>query len=165
MERAEELPWEFIVWKQFGHNLRRMKIIRLCSVALCLALSCAYAPAARAQSLCSKLTEDEVSSAVGVQLRRSPTDPCRFGRALQSFTIIIHSGDGPRFGEYANQARQEFKDVQTVPGIGSAAIFYGFNLAVQAKGDVIVVQMLMGHSPAEKIGLSKAVVARLIQHY
>ena len=92
-------------------------------------------------------------------------NPCRFGYAFKSFTIIIHAGDGPRFGEYAAHARQEFKDTQNVSGIGSEAIFFGFNLAVKAKGDVIFVQMLMGHTPAEKIRLSKAVVQALLNHY
>jgi hypothetical protein len=37
-------------------------------------------------------------------------------------------------------------------------------LAVKAKGDVIVIQMLLGSSPAEKIALAKAVALKLIAH-
>jgi hypothetical protein len=121
--------------------------------------------AAYAQDLCNRLTEAEVSAAVGTQLNRSPADPCRFGHAFKSFSIIIHSGDGPRFGDYAANARQEFKDAQAVPGIGSDAIFFGSALAVKAKGDVIVISMFLGKTPAEKIALAKAVAQKLIAHY
>ena len=117
-----------------------------------------------AQNVCAKLSEAEVAAAVGAQLKRSPTDPCRFGHAFKSFSIIVHVGDGPRFGDYAAHARQEFKDARPVAGIGSDAIFFGSNLAVKAKGDVIVIQMLLGSSPAEKIALAKAVALKLIAH-
>jgi hypothetical protein len=120
--------------------------------------------AAYAQDVCNRLTEAEVSAAVGAQLQRSPTDPCRFGHAFKSFSIIIHSGDGPRFGDYAANARKEFKDAQAVSGIGSDAIFFGSQLAVNAKGDVIVISMYLGKSPAEKIALAKAVAQKLIAH-
>jgi hypothetical protein len=102
---------------------------------------------------------------VDASLKRSPTNPCRFGFALKSFSIIIHAGDGPRFADYAANARREFTDTQPVSGIGSDAIFFGSNLAVKAKGDVIFIQMLMGHSTDEKIRLSKAVVQKLLAHY
>ncbi len=141
-----------------------MKIFRFLVIAILLVLPLLNAVVAHAQDVCNKLSEDVVSADVGTPLKRSPTDPCRFGHAFKSFSIIIHAGDGPRFGEYAAKARQEFKDTQTVPGVGSDAIFYGTNLAVKAKGDVIVIQMLMGHSVPEKIALSKAVVLKLIAH-
>jgi hypothetical protein len=142
-----------------------MKKLRLFVPALLLGLSLTIPAAARAQNSCSKLSEGEVSAAVGSPLKRSPTNPCRFGYAFKSFTIIIHAGDGPRFGDYAANARREFKDTQSVQGIGSEAIFFAANLAVKAKGDVIVIQMLMGHTPDEKIRLSKAVVQALLNHY
>jgi hypothetical protein len=141
-----------------------MKIFRFLVVAILLVLALSNAVAVYAQDVCNKLSEDEVSAAVGTPLKRSPTDPCRFGRAFKSFSIIIHSGDGPRFNEYAAKARQEFKDTQTVPGVGSDAIFFGTNLAVKAKGDVIVIEMLLGKSVSEKIALSKAVAQKLIAH-
>ena len=121
--------------------------------------------AAFAQDICNRLTEAEASAAVGVQLQRSPTDPCRFGHAFKSFSIIIHSGDGPRFGDYAANARKEVKDAQDVPGIGSGAIFFGTALAVKVKGDVIVISMFLGKSAPEKIALAKAVAQKLIAHY
>ncbi|MGD0096672.1 MAG: hypothetical protein ABSB60_09260 [Terracidiphilus sp.] len=121
-------------------------------------------PAAYAQNVCNRLTEAEVSSAVGTQLKRSPTDPCRFGLAFKSFSIIIHSGDGQRFADYAANARQEFKDTQMVTGIGSEAIFFGSQLAVNAKGDVIVISMYLGKSRDEKITLAKSVAQKLIAH-
>ncbi len=133
-----------------------------CAILLALPLSNV---AASAQNVCNRLTEAEVSAAVGTQLKRSPTDPCRFGHAFKSFSIIIHSGDGPRFGDYAAKARQEFTNTQSVPGIGSEAIFFGTALAVKAKGDVIVISMYLGKSPAEKIALAKAVAQKLIAHY
>ncbi|MGA2277607.1 MAG: hypothetical protein ABSG00_08380 [Terracidiphilus sp.] len=142
-----------------------MKTFNLLLIALLLAFSPAYSLSARAQNVCNKLSEDEVAAAVGTPLKRSPTNPCRFGFAFKSFSIIIHAGDGPRFADYAANARREFKDTQTVSGIGSEAIFFGFNLAVKAKGDVIFIQMLMGHSADEKIRLSKAVVQALLNHY
>ena len=141
-----------------------MKISNLFFGAILLVLPLSNA-AAFAQNVCNRLTEAEVSAAVGAQLKRSPTDPCRFGHAFKSFSIIIHSGDGPRFGDYAANARKEFKDVQDVPGIGSAAIFFGTALAVKAKGDVIVISMFLGKSAPEKIALAKAVAQKLIAHY
>lgn len=140
-----------------------MKISNLFLGAILLVLPLSSA-AASAQNVCSRLTEAEVSSAVGSQLKRSPTDPCRFGYAFKSFSIIIHSGDGPRFGEYAANARREFKDTQAVPGIGSDAIFFGTALAVKTKGDVVVISMYLGKSAPEKIALAKAVAQKLIAH-
>jgi hypothetical protein len=141
-----------------------MKISNLFFGAILLALPLSNA-AAFAQNICNRLTEEEVSAAVGTQLKRSPTDPCRFGHAFKSLSIIIHSGDGPRFGDYATNARKEFKDVQDVPGIGSQAIFFASQLAVKAKGDVIVISMYLGKSAPEKIALAKAVAQKLIAHY
>ena len=140
-----------------------MKTSNLLSCAILLVLPLSSA-AACAQDICYRLTEAEVAAAVGTQLTRSPANPCRFGHAFKSFSIIIHSGDGPRFGDYAASARQEFKDTQSVPGIGSDAIFFGTALAVRAKGDVIVISMYLGKSPAEKIALAKAVAQKLIAH-
>lgn len=140
-----------------------MKISNLFFGAILLALPLSNA-AAFAQDVCNRLTEEEVSAAVGAQLKRSPTDPCRFGHAFKSFSIIVHSGDGPRFGDYAANARKEFKDAQDVPGIGSGAIFFGTALAVKAKGDVIVISMYLGKSAPEKIALAKAVAQKLIAH-
>jgi hypothetical protein len=140
-----------------------MKISNLLSGAVLVALSLSSG-AAYAQDLCNRLTEAEVAAAVGTQLTRSRTDPCRFGHAFKSFSIIIHSGDGPRFSDYAANARKEFKDTQSVPGIGSDAIFFGSQLAVKAKGDVIVISMYIGKSQAETIALAKAVAQRLIAH-
>jgi hypothetical protein len=140
-----------------------MKNFSLFLGAILLALSLSDA-AANAQDVCNRLTEAEASAAVGSQLQRSPTDPCRFGHGFKSFSIIIHHGDGPRFGEYAAKARQEFKDTETVPGIGSDAIFFGTALAVKAKGDVIVISMFMGKSIPEKITLAKAVAEKFIAH-
>ncbi len=141
-----------------------MKISNLFFGAILLALPLSNV-AASAQDVCKRLTEGEVSAAVGMQLQRSPTDPCRFGHAFKSFSIIVHHGDGPRFGDYAAKARQEFKDTQPVSGIGSDAIFFASTLAVKAKGDVIVISMYLGKSPAEKIALAKAVAQKLIAHY
>jgi hypothetical protein len=121
--------------------------------------------AASAQAVCNRLSEAEVSAAVGVELTRSPTDPCRFGHAFKSLSILIHSGDAPRFGEYAANARREFSNAQPVSGIGSDAIFFGSQLAVKAHGDIIVISMFLGRSPAEKIALAKAVAQKLIAHY
>jgi hypothetical protein len=140
-----------------------MKISSLFLGAIFLALPLSSA-AAYAQEVCNRLTEAEVSAAVGVPLHRSPSDPCRFGHAFKSFSIIIHPGDGYRFGDYAANARKEFKDTQEVPGIGSDAIFYATNLAVKAKGDVVVISMYLGKSPAERIALAKAVAQKLIAH-
>ncbi len=141
-----------------------MKIFNLFFGAILLVLPLSSV-AVSAQGVCNRLTEAEVSAAVGAQLKRSPTDPCRFGHAFKSFSIIVHSGDGPRFGDYAANARREFKDAQAVPGIGSDAIFFASQLAVKAKGDVIVISMYLGKSPAEKIALAKAVAQKLIAHY
>lgn len=132
--------------------------------AVFLALPLMHPPAARAQSLCDRLSAGDVEAAVGVPLERSPSNPCRFGHGVESFTILIHRGDGPNFSDYADNARREFKDVRQVRGIGSDAIFFGFNLAVKTHGDVIFVQMLMGHSPAEKLQLAKAVVEKLLAY-
>jgi hypothetical protein len=140
-----------------------MKISHLFFSAILLVLPLSNV-AAFAQNVCNRLTEAEVSAAVGAQLMRSPTDPCRFGHAFKSFSIIVHSGDGPRFGDYVANARKEFKNVQDVPGIGSGAIFFGTALAVKAKGDVIVISMYLGKSDPEKIALSKAVAQKLIAH-
>jgi len=140
-----------------------MKISNLFLSAILLVFPVSNA-AAFAQDLCNRLTEAEASTAVGAQLKRSPTDPCRFGHAFNSFSIIIHSGDGARFGDYAANARKEFKDAQPVTGVGSDAIFFGNSLAVKAKGDVIVISMFMGKSTPEKIALAKAVAQKLIGH-
>jgi hypothetical protein len=140
-----------------------MKISNLFFGAILLVLPLSNV-AASAQDLCNRLTEAEVSAAVGTQLTRSPTDPCRFGHAFKSFSIIIHSGDGPRFSDYAANARKEFKDAQSVPGIGSDAIFFSSQLAVKVKGDVIVISMYLGKTPADKITLAKAVAQKLIAH-
>jgi hypothetical protein len=140
-----------------------MKAFKLFFSALLMVLPFSSG-AVYAQDICNRLTEAEVSAAVGTQLTRSPADPCRFGHAFKSFSIIIHSGDGPRFGDYAVKAHQEFKDAQTVPGIGSDAIFFGSALAVKAKGDVIVISMYLGKSAPEKIALAKAVAQKLIAH-
>src|ERR1017187_8552358 len=140
-----------------------MKISNLFLGAILLVLPLLNA-AAFAQNVCNRLTEEEVSPAVGTQLKRSPTDPCRFGHALKSFSIIIHEGDGPRFSDYAANAHKEFKDAQDVPGIGSGAIFFGNALAVKSKGVVIVISMFLGKSASEKIALSKAVAQKLISH-
>jgi hypothetical protein len=140
-----------------------MKISKLFLAAIFFALPLSSA-GAYAQGLCNRLTEAEVAAAVGTPLQRSPTDPCRFGGMFKSFSIIIHAGDGPRFGEYAASARREFKDTEAVPGIGSDAIFFGTALAVKAKGDVIVVTMMLGKSRPEKIALAKAVAQKLLAH-
>ena len=141
-----------------------MKISNLFFGAILLALPLSNA-AAFAQNICNRLTEEEASAAVGQQLKRSPTDPCRFGHGFKTFSIIIHAGGGPGFSDYAANAHKEFKDAQDVPGIGSGAVFYGTNLAVKAKGDVIVISMLLGKSAPEKIALAKAVAQKLIAHY
>jgi hypothetical protein len=142
-----------------------MKSYRFVLTAILFALFFANVAAARAQDVCNKLSEDEVAAAVGSPLQRSPTNPCRFGRAMKSFSIIMHYGDGPGFSGYAAQSRKEFKDTQNVSGIGSDAIFFGGgNLAVKAKNDVIFIQMLMGKTPAEKLALSKAVAQKIIAH-
>ncbi len=141
-----------------------MEIFRLFLMANLLVLPLLSAAAVHAQDTCNKLSESEVASAVGAQLKRSPINPCRFGVALKSFSIILHTGDGPQFADYATNAHKEFGDVQTVPGIGYDAIFFGPNLAVKAKWDVIFIQMLMGKTPAEKILLAKAVTQKIIAH-
>ncbi len=129
-----------------------------------LVLPLSSAPAARGNDVCTKLTEAEVSEAVGTPLKRSPTDPCRFGHALNSFSITMHAGGGSGYDGYIAQARKEFPEVQTVPGVGSKAAFYGFSLAVQYKSDLFVVQMFMGKSTPEKIALAKAVALKFISH-
>jgi hypothetical protein len=129
-----------------------------------LALAVFNAPAAFAGDLCSRLTEAEVSAAVGTQLQRSPTDPCRFGRGFKSIYITMHEGGGGQFDNYAGQARKEFPDVQVVPGIGSKAVFFGFNLAVQYKSDLFVVNVMLGKGTPEKIALAKAVAQKVISH-
>ena len=122
------------------------------------------APVARAADICSALTEAEVSAAVGTRLERSPKDPCHFGHAFQSVTITMHAGGASGFDSYAASARREFKDAQTVAGVGSNAIFFGFDLAVQYKRDLFVVAMFMGKTAPEKIALAKAVAARVMSH-
>jgi hypothetical protein len=132
--------------------------------AVLLAIPLLGAPAARAADICSALTEAEVSAAVGTPLQRSPSDPCRFGHAFQSVHITMHAGGASGFDGYATEARREFKDVQTVPGVGAKAIFFGFDLAVQYKNDLFVVAMFMGKSSPEKIALAKAVAVRVMSH-
>ena len=122
------------------------------------------APAARAADICSALTEAEVSAAVGTPLQRSPTDHCHFGHAFRSVTITMHAGGASGFDAYAASARREFPNVQTVPGVGAKAIFFGFDLAVQYKGDMFVVAIFMGKTAPEKIALAKAVAARVMSH-
>jgi hypothetical protein len=121
-------------------------------------------PVARAVDICSAVTEAEVSTAVGTSLKRSPTDTCRFGSGRQSLYLTMHAGGGSQFDTYASQARRDFPDAQSVPGVGSNAIFFGFNLAVQYKRDLFVIQMMLGKSTNEKIALSKAVAVRVISH-
>ncbi len=106
----------------------------------------------------------EVSAAVGTPLQRSPTDACRFGRGLHSVYITMHTGGAGGFDTYAASARKEFPDVQTVPGVGSNAIYFGFNLAVQYKRDLFVVAMYLGKSSPEKLALAKAVALRVMSH-
>jgi len=122
------------------------------------------APAACGADICSALTEAEVSAAAGTPLQRSPTDPCHFGHGLRSVSITMHAGGASGFDGYAASARKEFADTQTVPGVGSNAIFFGFNLAVQYKRDLFVVAMFLGKSTPEKIALSKAVAMRVMSH-
>jgi hypothetical protein len=134
----------------------------LCAFLLALPLTCT---ASNAQDLCNRLSEAEVAAAIGQPLRRSPSNPCRFGHAFQSFTIIMHTGEGPGFAQYAASSRREFSDTQNVSGIGSEAIFFGGgNLAVHYKNDVIFIQMLVGKTPAEKLAFAKAVAQKVISH-
>jgi len=76
----------------------------------------------------------------------------------------MHGGGASQFDTYSGQARRDFPDAQSVPGVGSNAIFFGFNLAVQYKHDLFVVQMMLGKSRSERTALSKAVAARVISH-
>ena len=76
----------------------------------------------------------------------------------------MHAGGGSQFESYASQARKEFPDAQAVTGMGSDAIFFGFNLAVRQKSDLFVVQMMLGKSVPEKIALAKAVALRAVSH-
>jgi len=131
---------------------------------LLVALLLALPLAARAGDICTALTEGDVAAAVGTELKRSPTDPCRFGRGLSSVSITMHAGGASHFDEYASQARQQFPGTQPVAGVGSKAIFYGFNLAVQYKSDLFVVNMFLGKSASDKIALSKAVALKVISH-
>jgi hypothetical protein len=101
---------------------------------------------------------------VGTPLKRSPTDACRFGSGRSSVYLTMHAGGAAGFDLYASQARKEFPGTQTVAGVGSNAIFFGFNLAVQYKQDLFVIQMMLGKSAPEKIALSKAVAARVMSH-
>ena len=140
-----------------------MKNTRLLLIALFFAFLFA-ASSAFAGDICSKLTEDEVSAAVGMPLKRSPTDPCRFGHAMKSFSIIVHPGSAHDFDGYIANAKKEFPNTEAVNGIGARAIFFGFNLAVAYKNDVFVVNMFLGSSSAEKIKLSKAVAEKVIAH-
>jgi hypothetical protein len=117
-----------------------------------------------AADVCNKLTEAEISAAAGTQLTRSATDPCRFGKGMKSLSIIMHAGGGSQFDSYAAQAHKEFSQVEQVPGVGSQAIFYGFNLAVQYKADLFVVSMMLGSGNKEKIAISKAVALKVISH-
>ncbi len=141
-----------------------MKFCRPWFTVVLLAIPLLGSPAARATDICSALTEAEVSAAVGTPLKRSPTDQCRFGHGMHSVYITMHAGGGSQFDAYASQARREFPDVQTVPGVGSKAIFFGFNLAVQYKRDLFVINMMLGKSAPDKIALSKAVAARVMSH-
>ena len=137
---------------------------RLWFTAVLLAIPLLTPPAAHAADSCSALTEAEVSAAVGTTLKRSPTDACRFGSGRSSVYITMHAGGASQFDTYASQARQDFPDAKAVPGVGSNAIFFGFNLAVQYKRDLFVVQMFLGKSIPEKIALSKAVALRVMSH-
>ncbi len=141
-----------------------MGTLRSFIIALFFSLLMFATSTALAADICSKLTEDEVSAAVGTPLKRSPTDPCRFGHGLKSVYITMHAGGGSQFDCYAATSRQQFPDTQTVAGIGSKAIFFGFNLAVQYKHDLFVVNMMLGKSIPEKISLSKAVALKVISH-
>ncbi len=141
-----------------------MKSRRPWLAALLLSIPVLGAPAARAADICSALTEAEVSAAVGTTLKRSPTDACHFGHGFQSVAITMHAGGASGFDGYAAQARKDFPGAQTVSGVGSNAIFFGFNLAVQYKRDLFVVAMFLGKSTPEKIALSKAVAQRVMSH-
>lgn len=122
------------------------------------------ASALHAGDICAALSEAEVSAAVGTPLKRSPSDACRFGSGRSSVYLTMHGGGASQFDTYSGQARRDFPDAQPVLGVGSNAIFFGFNLAVQYKHDLFVVQMMLGKSRSEKIALSKAVAARVISH-
>ena len=132
--------------------------------ALIFVLALLCAPAAFAGDVCTKLTEAEISAAVGVQLQRSPTDPCRFGHAFKSVSITMHPGEGSYFDGWVANARTEFHDVQVVPGVGDKAIFYAVEFAVKSKNDMFVVHMYLGKTPQEKIALAKAVAQKVISH-
>ena len=132
--------------------------------AVLLAVPLLYASAARASDICAAITEAEVSAAVGTPLKRSPSDACRFGSGRNSLYLTMHAGGGSQFDTYASHARRDFPDAKPVPGVGSNAIFFGFNLAVQYKRDLFVIQMMLGKSIPEKVALSKAVALRVMSH-
>lgn len=121
-------------------------------------------PAAFGSDVCSKVTEAEIAAAVGTQLQRSPSDPCRFGKGTQSVAIKMHPGAASQWDTYASGARQEFSDAQPVQGVGSQAIFFGFSLGVQYKSDIIVIQMMLGKTKPEKLAFAKAVALKVISH-
>lgn len=143
--------------------LSPMKAISIL-IPLFSALALSWVPAAFAGDFCAKLTEAEISSAVGVQLQRSATDPCRFGKAFKSVSITMHPGDGSKFDGWVTDARREFPDVQVVSGVGSKAIFYAVELAVQSKNDMFIVHMYLGKTSQEKIALARAVAQKVISH-
>ncbi len=132
--------------------------------AVLLAIPLLAAPGARAADICTALTEAEISAAVGTPLKRSPTDACRFGSGRNSVYLTMHAGGAGQFDTYASQARRDFPGTQTVAGVGSNAIFFGFNLAVQYKRDLFVIQVMPGKSAPEKIALAKAVALRVMAH-
>jgi hypothetical protein len=73
---------------------------------------------------------------------------------MKSLSIPLHLGEGSRFDDYAANVRKEFPNVQEVLGIGSKAVFFGFDLAVQSKNDMFVVAMFLSKAPPEKIALA-----------
>ena len=141
-----------------------MESHRLWFTAVLLTIPLLAAPTARAADICSALTEAEVSAAVGTTLKRSPTDACRFGSGRSSLYITMHAGGASQFDTYASQARRDFPDAKPIPGVGSNAIFFPFNLAVQYKRDLFVVQMMLGKAIPEKIAHAKAVALLVISH-
>jgi hypothetical protein len=143
--------------------MKRMKNFFYISLILAILLSAAGFD--NAQEPCQKLSEAEVAQAVGKQLPRDATNPCRFGKGFNSFTIILHMGEGPGFAAYKVSTFKQFPDAQSVSGIGSDGVFFGgMNMAVSAKGNVVFVQMLLGHGKDEKLALSKAVLTKLLSH-
>jgi len=140
-----------------------MNSLRIVLIALIVSILF-FNSAARAGDVCSKLTEEEVSAAVGTPVKRSAADPCRFGSGRNSVYITMHAGGGSGFDGYAANARKDFPDAQAVSGVGSKAIFFGFNLGVQYKSDLFVIQMMLGRSIPEKIALSKAVAQKVVSH-